>query len=186
MLTEFTLDHVFNIAFFGLMSVVWFGWGQEDPPRRWRWRLGIGSVLGFVFTAVFGYAYALRMDGPSALEGRYEWFGGLFAVEIVVATIGVVYLWRSGRARWMAWWVALVVAAHFLPLAFVLGDASLFVLGLIQIAALGATFRSLRSGPADSADAPTSRIVGPVMGGTFLAFAAVSALTFVVTHGSPW
>src|SRR5690625_6334634 len=77
MLTEFARDHAFTIAWFGLMTMVWFGWGQEDPPQRWRWRLGAGSVLGLSLLGVFGYGVVLRWGDGTALEGRYSWFGVL-------------------------------------------------------------------------------------------------------------
>lgn len=36
---------------------------------------------------------------------------------------------RRGQGRWMAWWVAVVVLLHFLPLAVFLRDPSLAGLG---------------------------------------------------------
>ncbi|MBZ2196556.1 hypothetical protein [Occultella gossypii] len=35
-------------------------------------------------------------------------------------------------------------------------------------------------------DEPTSRLVGPVMGVSLLAFAVLSAVVFLVRIGSPW
>lgn len=43
MLTDFVRDHAFTIAWFGLMTMVWLGWAQEDPPERLRLPLGVGS-----------------------------------------------------------------------------------------------------------------------------------------------
>ncbi len=33
MLTEFARDHAFAIAWFGLMALVWFGWGRRTHRR---------------------------------------------------------------------------------------------------------------------------------------------------------
>ena len=134
-LTEFVRDHAFTIAWFGLMSFVWFGWGQEDPPRGLRGWLGAGEVL--------------------------------------LAAVGGLVLARSGRGRWMAWWVAVVVALHFIPLAFFLRDPSLAVVGFIQGVGLLVLVRPLKANTR-----PTSRLVGPWMGATLLLFAGISAALF--------
>ena len=181
MLTDFIRDHAFTIGWFGLMTMVWFGWAQEAPRDSWRGWLGAGSVLGLLLAGVFGYALVRLWGGPSALEGRYTWFGELTAVELVAAGVGCVVNWRSGRTRWMAWWVALVVALHFLPLAWLLSDWSLAGLGLVQTAAL------VLLRPRLVADGhPTSRLVGPVMGLTLLAFGLVSAAVYLARHGLPF
>jgi hypothetical protein len=74
----------------------------------------------------------------------------------------------------MAWWVAVVVAAHFLPLALLLSDAGIAVAGVVQLAALGAVVPRLRT-----TDTPTSRLAGPVMGVVLLVSASIGALTVV-------
>lgn len=181
MLTEFVRDHAFTIAWFGLMAVVWFGWAQEDPRPRWRWWLGAGSVLGIAIAGVFGYAVGRRWDEPSALEGFYAWFGVLTLVEVVLGAVGAIILWRRGRSRWIAWWIGFVVALHFMPLAFLLRDWSLIVLGVVQALALAALIPRISRD-----DAVSSRLVGPVMGGTLLAFAAASIVVFYRSEGLPW
>lgn len=181
MLTEFARDHAFTIAWFGLMAVVWFGWAQEDPPPRWRWALGAGSVLGIAIAGVFGYTVGLRWDDGSALEGVYAWFGVLTLAEVVLAAAGALLLWRRGRSRWIAWWVAFIVALHFMPLAFLLRDWSLIVLGVIQVLALSVLIPRLQRD-----EGVSSRLVGPVMGVSLLLFAAVSIVVFHRTVGMPW
>ncbi|CAM3531552.1 hypothetical protein OCAE111667_14185 [Occultella aeris] len=181
MLTDFTRDHAFTIAWFGLMAFVWCGWAQEDPPPRWRWCLGVASGLGAILAGGFGYSVALHWDDGSALEGRYEWFGAVVGLEVLLAGAGCLVLARRSQSRWMAWWVALVVALHFIPLAFFLGDWSLALLGLMQAAALFGLLPRLRR-----TDEPTSRLVGPVMGASLLVFALLSCVVFVARIGSPW
>lgn len=182
MLTEFARDHAFTIAWFGLMTMVWCGWGQEDPPRRRRWALGAGSVLGVAFAGVFGYGVFVRWHQGTALEGRYGWFGVVVLLEVLLAAVGCLVLSRKAESRWMAWWVALVVALHFMPLAFFFDDWSLLGLGTVQAVCLVAMVPKLRA----DAGAPTSRAVGPVMGASLLLFAAVSAVVFVSAYGRPW
>ena len=181
MITDFVRDHAFTIAWLGLMAFVWFGWGQEDPPPTWRWRLGLGSGVGVVLAGVFGSSVAAHWSDGSVLEGRYHWFGLLVAIEVLAAGLGCLVLARRRATRWMAWWVAMVVALHFVPLAVLLDDWSLAVLGSIQVLFLAVLVPRLRR-----ATGVTSRLVGPVMGGTLLAFAVVSLVVFLTTTGSPW
>ena len=175
MLTEFARDHAFTIGWFGLMAFVWFGWAQEDPPARWRWRLGIGSGAGAILAGTFGYAVAARWGEGSALDGRYEWFGALVLAEVLLAGLGCLTLWRRGLGRWTAWWVAFVVGLHLLPLAVLLGDGSLALLGAVQSAGLLVLVPRLRG-----TSRSTSRLAGPFMGITLLLFAAVSLLVYCV------
>lgn len=170
MLSEFVRDQTFTVAWFGLMVVVWLGWAQEDPPAAWRKWLGLGSVVGIALAAGFGVLTARHWAGETALADRYHWFGVLVAVEVAAAGAGCAVLARRGADRWMAWWVALVVGAHFLPLAFLLDDASIGVFGLLQCAGLVLLGRFLRR-----SDVTASRYVGPLMGASLLAYAVVSA-----------
>lgn len=162
------------------MAVAWFGWSQEDPLPRWRWWLVIGSLAGLVFAGIFGFSVASRWTDASALEGRYEWFGVLVLVEVIAATTGSLYLQRRGRRRWAAWWVALVVAVHFIPLAFLVADMSLIILGVVQGGMLVALVKPMRESRWS-----TSRVVGPMMGFTMLLFALISSAMFVSTEGFP-
>ncbi|WP_203568412.1 hypothetical protein [Aestuariimicrobium ganziense] len=181
MLTELLRDQTFTIAWFGLMTGAWLGWGQEDPPEPWRWKLGAGSVVGLVIAGLFGYALVTRWNSATALEGKYWWFGLVVALEVIVAGVGCLVLARRGQSRWLAWWVALIVALHFLPLAFFLRDLSLAALAIIQTIGLLVLLPRLRRNTH-----PTSRLVGPVMGATLLLFAIASAILFGVRHGTPW
>lgn len=170
MLTDYLRDALFTVAWFGLMTGVWLGWAQEDPPKRWRAWLGTGSVLGLACALGFGAATGLNWNLDSALEGKYQWFGVLVAAEVLLAGGGCWWLARTNRARWMAWWVALVVAAHFLPLAWMLEDPSIAVAGAVQLIALAAIVPSLRR-----TRRTTSALVGVVMGATLLTYALISA-----------
>lgn len=170
MWTDYLRDALFTTAWFGLMTGVWLGWAQEAPPRRSRPWLVVGSVVGLALAVGFGIAVAVNWAAPSALEGKYQWFGVLVGVEGLAAGVGCGLLARRGRDRWMAWWVGLVVAAHFVPLAFLLSDLSIGVVGLLQVVALLALLPRLRR-----AHTPTSSTVGPVMGYSLLGYAVVTA-----------
>ncbi len=176
LLTEFARDQSFTIAWFGLMTMVWLGWAQESPPRAGRWPLVVGSVLGIALGAAFGLVAGARWSDGSALDGRYHWLGMLVAVEVIVAGSGCLLLVRRGAGRWMAWWVALVVAVHFIPLGLLLEDWSVVIFGILQGAGLWWLRRPLQAG-----DGPTSGVVGPFMGFSLLGYAVVSAVVFLVT-----
>jgi hypothetical protein len=171
MLTEFLRDHYFTTAWFGLMAFVWFGWSQEDPPKSWRPWLGLGSGLGVVIALGFGALTGVNWSGPTALAGEYAWFGLLVALEVVAAGVGCLVLAKRGASRWMAWWVAVVVATHFVPLAVLLNDVSVAAVGGVQLALLGSLVPRLRR-----EEVASSRPAGPVMGATLLLGAVVGAV----------
>lgn len=170
MLTDFTRDAMFATAWFGLMTLVWLGWSQEDSPRRGRIWLGAGSALGVLLVAGFGVATVVNWHSPTALDGRYGWFGILVGVELLLAGAGCGLLAARGQQRWMAWWVVVIVAAHFLPLAWLLSDPTIAALGACQLVALAVLVPRLRH-----SKRATSRTVGPVMGGSLLSYALSAA-----------
>ena len=169
-------DSMFTTAWFGLMSLVWFGWAQEAPPEPLRIPLIIGSVIGLAVTVGFGVITAMNWSGPTALEGRYTWFGIVVGAEFALAGAGAAALAMTGHQRWVAWWVALVVAVHLLTLAWIFHGPSLVILGSVQLVALAAGAVVTRGG-----SYPSSRWVGPIMGGTFLLYALVNG-SLVVRH----
>lgn len=174
MLSDYLRDSLFTVAWFGLMAFVWFGWAQEDPPRRWRAWLGVGSTLGLLCAIGFGITTVRNWGLGSALEGYYPLFGGLVAFEVLIAGGGCVVVVKRFGAKWIAWWVAMVVALHFLPLAWLLGDPSIAVLGVIQLVAVGALL------PLHVWDEhTTSTLVGLVMGLSFLAYAIVTTVVLL-------
>ena len=177
MLTEFVRDHSFTIAWFGLMTFVWLGWSQEDPKPWLRPILGVGSALGLGLSIWFGILTSRGWFGATALEGQYAWMGVLVAAEFLVAGAGALVLARRKQGRWIAWWVAVVVALHFLPLGILLQDATVLALGVAQAIALAAVVPILRR-----VDDRSSRVVGPLMGFSLLGYALVSALVFLLVR----
>ena len=181
MLTEFVRDHAFTIAWFGLMTMVWLGWAQEDPPKSWRPWLGVGSGLGIVFAGVFASATVLRWGEGGALDENWLAFAILVWAEVIAGLVAALVLVRRKQKRWMAWWIALIVALHFVPLAFILGDLSLILLGAVQLVGLFLVVPRLRR-----SEGATATLAGPVMGVTLLVFAVVSTIVFLLRYGSPW
>lgn len=171
MLTEFFRDHLFTVAWYGLMSAVWLGWGQEDPPKRLRPFLGAGSVIAVSLTVLFTIMLVRNWGEPSALDQNLVGFIVVVWAEIILCAGGAIFLAVKKRGRWIAWWIALVVAAHFIPLGLVLSDWSDVVLGVVLTVAIVLVRR-----PLAQREGPTSALVGPIMGFSLLAFAAVSAL----------
>lgn len=170
MATEYLRDGLFLLAWFGLMTCVWFGWAQESPPKRAPLWLGIGSGLGLVAALGGGILVWRSWSSPSALEGQYALFGVIVGIEVAAAGLACFVLWRRGRSRWFALAVGLVVALHFVPLGILLDDAALVVLGLVQtvlVIVAGRVARNRRI--------PPSFAVGVTMGVTLLLAAAVAA-----------
>ena len=164
-------DSLYTTAWFGLMTAVWFGWAQEEPPARGRTALIVGAVLGLAIAVGFGVLTALHWPEPTALTGRYGLFGIVVAAEVLLAGGGAAGFLLTGHGRWVAWWVALVVAVHFISLAWIFSGPSLVWLGIVEVVALAVVAVLVRS-----STYPTSRWVGPVMGLTILAFAVVNGV----------
>lgn len=171
-------DLLYTTAWFGLMSMVWFGWGQEAPIARLRPLLIAGSIVGLLVAVGFGVLTALHWQDPTSLEGRYLTFGIIVGAEVGLAGVGAAILGSTGNGRWAAWWVAVVVAVHFLSLAWILHGTSLAVLGLVQVMALVGVAKQMKFGAY-----PTSRYVGPLMGATLLAYSAVSGVVTLLRLG---
>lgn len=174
MFTEFLRDHLFTVAWYGLMCFVWLGWSQEDPPKRLRPFLGAGSVIGLGLTVWFGLQLIKRWEEPSALDTNLVGYIVLVAVEVVLCAVGGIVLAVKGKGRWIAWWIGLVIAVHFIPLGLILADWANLVLG----AGLTTAVMLVRPRLART-DGPSSAVVGPIIGFSLLGFAILSALVLL-------
>lgn len=134
-------DAAVMTAVFGVAAILWFGWGQEDPPRRWRLPLGIGGGLGLAAAAVGGFLVWQHWSPQSALatESVRRAFGITCGIEFGLAGIGAAILGVTRRTQWIAPWIALVVGAHFAPLALIFQDPGLFVLAALMILTVAAS-----------------------------------------------
>lgn len=126
-------DLAVTAVVFGVAAFVWFGWGQEGPPERWRAWLGVGSGVGLLVAAVGG-VLAWRNWGPEsvfAVAGTPRVFGIVCGIEFGLAGVGAAVLGARKRPEWIAPWVAFVVGVHFVPLAWIFRDPALVLLALL-------------------------------------------------------
>jgi hypothetical protein len=114
---------------FGTMSFAWFGWGQEDPPARWRPLLGVGSVLGALVAIGSGILAWQNWSAPTVFDGGSAGigFGIIVLIEVLFCGIGAFVLTRRGQARYLSVWIAAVVGLHFIPLIFFFHDLLLIL-----------------------------------------------------------
>lgn len=181
MLTDFLRDQAFAIAWLALMAAGWFGWSQEDPKPRLRGVLGAGSVLGLLLSLAFGLLVWRNWQTPTALEGRYWVFGLVVLLEAVVIGAGCIVLARRGESRWYGWWIALCVALHFVPLAWIFEDWTYILLTVVQVVGLVLMVPALKRGTY-----MTSRWACSWIAATFLLYAIVSAAVFLIRYGYTW
>jgi uncharacterized membrane protein len=140
---EHVRDAAVTAAVFGVAGFAWLGWAQEAPPQSWRVWLGVGSIASLL-VGVAGGLLAVRVWGPEtalADSGAGRAFGLVAGAELVLCAVGGGLLALRGKSRWTSSWICFVVGLHFLPLAVVLEDAGLHLLGavLMGVAALGIT-----------------------------------------------
>lgn len=148
-----------------------FGWGQEDPPARWRVWLGVGSGLGVPVAAAGGVLTWLTWSPESvfAVAGTARRFGIVCGVEFGLAGLGAAVLGVRKRPEWIAPWIAFVVGVHFVPLAWIFRDPGLVVLAvLVCAAAVAAVLLRGRLTP--------SAVTGVGAGTALLAFGLRAAL----------
>lgn len=174
-------DQAFTIAFFGIMSCVWFGMAQEDPVPQARRPLWAASALGVIMAVAFGVVVGRNWDTPSALDKDVWWvFGGTFVVVSLFIGSGAIVLKIRDHYRWFGWWIGLCVAVHFAPLVWVFDDWSYLILSVVQVAGLVVMLPRLRR-----AKYETSRWACAWLGSTFLVFSIVSAIVFLARYGYP-
>jgi hypothetical protein len=174
---EYARDGAMTALILGFFASAWFGWAQERPPAAWRSPLIAGAVVSLV-VAVAGAVLAWRnWSGGSALSepGALRRYGILVGVEFGVAGAGAAAIALRGHLEYVAPWICLVVGVHFWPMAPVLKNPSLAVLGAALAAvAVMAVLVSRRTAVAPSA------ITGAGAGLSLISYAvwgAVSAAT---------
>jgi hypothetical protein len=170
-------DSAMTALFFGFFASVWLGWAQERPPPAWRRPLIAGAVLSLAVAVVGGLSAWQNWSGASALSepGAMRRYGIIVGVEFGLAALGAVAIAVWGRREYLAPWVCLVVGVHFWPLAPVLDNPSLVVLGaLFTGIAATAVLIARRSALASSA------IVGAGAGVALLGYAAWGAVAAII------
>lgn len=148
--------------------MVWFGWGQENPPTSWRIRLGFGSVVSLlVFLAGYLPGHTtLAGCNRAHVRGCVQEFRHHCGHRSCLCRGGAAILaWRH-KQEYTAAWIAFVVGAHFLPLVWIFQDNGPFLLVvLVCAAAIVAALRAKKMGIAVSA------LTGAGVGVVILGFA---------------
>jgi hypothetical protein len=130
----------------GFFASAWFGWGQAAPAAALGTWLTVGSVLALAVAAagaVVGFrspASTAALHDPAA--GRR--YGVIVGIEFGLAGLGAAVLGIVGQADYIPVWVCAVVGVHLVPLAPLLRDRRLVVLGvLVTMVALAALVAGL-------------------------------------------
>lgn len=129
---EYARDYAMYAAIFGFFGMMWFGMAQENPPKSWRVWLGVGSVVSVLIALLGVYLAVTNWQAVTGLDDKraYITFGITVATEVALIAIGAMLLAK----RWphlISAWIALVVGAHFLPLAWVFKDPALYLLSTL-------------------------------------------------------
>jgi hypothetical protein len=147
-------DGAMTALILGFFASSWFGWAQERPPASWRRPLIAGAVLCMAVAVAGGVLAVQNWSEASALDrpGAMRQFGIIVGIEFGVAALGAIVLALRGHSAFMAPWICLVVGVHFWPLAPVLDNPLLVVLGVALTAvAVAAVLVSRRTNLAPSA-----------------------------------
>ncbi|MGD8373629.1 MAG: hypothetical protein PVI21_02110 [Candidatus Woesebacteria bacterium] len=135
---DFIRDHIMYVAIFGTFATVWFGWAQENPPKKMRGWLIAGSVLSFLTAFIGIYLAATHWHDATALSSRdaYIQLGVVVAAELALGGIGAFVLAKRFK-QFIASWIAFVVGLHFIPLSWIFFDIYLSVLGAMVMTIAG-------------------------------------------------
>jgi hypothetical protein len=168
--------------YLGIFATIWLSVPAAGPP--------LGSVLvaasiAALMTAGAGGALLVRgrAEGPMSRDAAADRkYLVIFAAELAAAGFGAVLLAVTGRSAYIPVLVAVVVGAHFWPLAPVLRDPALRILAvLVCLAALA----GLIAGTVSSV--PPGTVVGAGVGVLLLGYAIGAlirgAMTLRASHG---
>jgi hypothetical protein len=163
----------------GFAAMMWFGWGQAQPPPGWTLPLTIGL---FAAIAVEGFAGSMvaRFRGTATAmqdERVSRRYGITVGVEVAAIALGAVGLGLGGQPAYTAPWILLVVGVHFVPLGRLFDSVDLLWSGLVLCAvAVAAAVTG-----AVSAVAPS--VVTGGFGGLVLVVTAVTSLRRAARNG---
>ncbi len=163
----------------GFAAMMWFGWGQAQPPPGWTLPLTVGL---FAAIAVEGFAGSMvaRFRGTATAmqdERVSRRYGITVGVEVAAIALGAVGLGLAGQPAYTAPWILLVVGVHFVPLGRLFDSVDLLWSGLVLCAvAVAAAVTG-----AVSAVAPSAVTGG--FGGLVLVVTAVTSLRRAARNG---
>lgn len=135
MMEEFTRDFAMTAAILGLFAFAWFGWAQQDPPKKKYWPilLGIGSGLSFLVATAGALLAWQNWDGPTRIvfgEGFTDYMM-IFIIEFIAIALAIIILLVTKKSRYLPTAVSFIVGVHFFPLAPVFYDNGLYLLAAV-------------------------------------------------------
>lgn len=136
MTSGFLRDYAMYAVIFGFFAMTWFGWAQENPPKKWRLPLIIGGILSVIALAIGGLIAWQHWHDGSALSapGSMKAYGITVGIEFTIAAIGAALLVWKKWSRFISPWIVFVVGIHFIALVPVFNDPSLYLLAVILTA----------------------------------------------------
>jgi len=174
---EYIRDYAMYTAVFGMFSVVWFGWAQENPRKNWRKYIGVASGISLLVCLIGVYLSVTHWNAATALsvEGSFTNYLIVFYTEFFIAGIGAFLLLRSKKGNYVAPWIGFIVGVHFFWLKNIFKDPSLFILAIFMIAiAVISPWLSNKMGVANSA------ITGIGSGTILFCFAMLGLIRFLL------
>jgi len=102
----------------GIAAVLWFGWGQAEPPSGWSLLLNIGTFAALAVAVGSGSVVARFRRGATAMANPRvrRGYGITVGVEVAACGLGAAGLGLAGYSAYIAPWILLVVGVHFVPL----------------------------------------------------------------------
>lgn len=174
---EYIRDYAMYTAVFGMFSLVWFGWAQENPKQNWRKYIGVASGIALLLCLIGVYLSITHWNEATILSEKAAFTNYLivFYTEFIIAGIGAFFLIRSKKKHYVAPWIGFIVGAHFFWLKNIFNDPSLYLLGILMIAiALISPWLSKKTGVANSA------ITGIGSGSILLCFSILGLIRFLL------
>jgi hypothetical protein len=116
----------------GVAAMMWFGWGQAQPPAGWALPLTIGTFAAIAVAGGSGSIAVRFRSGATAMADRRvrRGYGITVGIEVAACGLGAAGLGLAGHSPCIAPWILLVVGVHFVPLGRLFGSPYLVRAGL--------------------------------------------------------
>jgi hypothetical protein len=162
-------DAGLTALYLGVFAAIWFSVPNAGQPLRGLLIAGaVASLLALVFGAIIGFGSA-RENVLALNPAAGRRYAIIVAAAFAAAGLGSYVLVATGQSEFITVWIAGVVGLHFFPLAPVLRDRPLYVLGVLMCGvALAGLITGLASGVA------ASTVVGTGAGVLLLGYAVLS------------
>jgi len=174
---EYIRDYAMYTAIFGMFSIVWFGWAQENPRKNWRKYIGAASGVALLVCLIGVYLSVTNWDAATALSemDALTTYIIVFYAQLIIGGLGAFLLIRKKKKDYVAPWIAFIVGTHFFWLVNVFQDPGLYILAVLMIAIAGISpWLSKKMGVANSA------ITGIGSGTALFCFAILGLIRFLL------